>query len=111
MWNLYLIRNGEYTYVGITNDLKKRIRQHNGEIKGGAKYTKDRGTGWKYAIIVSGLTKSSAYSFEYKVKHPLCKGYEKRYSRIMQIYEELDCEGLKVWYNSKIDNIPLHRFT
>ena len=70
MWNLYLITNGEYTYVGITNDLKKRIRQHNGEIKGGAKYTKDRGTGWKYALIVSGLTKSSAYSFEYKVKHP-----------------------------------------
>lgn len=98
MWNLYLIINGSYTYVGITNDLKKRIRQHNGEIKGGAKYTKDRGPGWNYVLIVSGLTKSSAYSFEYKVKHPLCKGYEKRYSRIMQIYEDFysDCEGVRV---------------
>ena len=26
-------------YCGITNDLNKRIKQHNGEIKGGAKYT------------------------------------------------------------------------
>jgi putative endonuclease len=93
MWNLYLIINGSYTYVGITNDLKKRIRQHNGEIKGGVKYTKDRGP---YALIVFGLTKSSAYSFEYKVKHPLCKGYEKRHSRIIQIYEECDWGGTRL---------------
>lgn len=26
-------------YTGKTKDIKKRIRQHNGEIKGGAKYT------------------------------------------------------------------------
>lgn len=102
MWNLYLIVNGSYTYVGITNDLKKRIRQHNGEIKGGAKYTKDRGPGWNYALIVSGLTKSSAYSFEYKVKHPLCKGYEKRYRRIMKIYEEFDCEGMSIKFLSVV---------
>lgn len=29
-------------YVGKTTDIKKRLRQHNGEIKGGARYTSGR---------------------------------------------------------------------
>lgn len=29
-------------YTGITNDLTKRLRQHNGEIAGGAFYTKNK---------------------------------------------------------------------
>ncbi len=29
-------------YVGKTTNIKKRLRQHNGEIKGGAKYTSGR---------------------------------------------------------------------
>jgi putative endonuclease len=27
-------------YCGITNDLARRIKQHNGELRGGAKYTR-----------------------------------------------------------------------
>lgn len=33
--------DGSY-YTGITNDLKKRLRQHNGEISGGAVYTSNK---------------------------------------------------------------------
>ena len=39
MWKCYIIYNKNKSYVGITNNLNKRIRQHNGMIKGGAKYT------------------------------------------------------------------------
>lgn len=39
----YLLKcsDGSY-YAGSTTDLKKRMRQHNGEIMGGAKYTRSR---------------------------------------------------------------------
>jgi putative endonuclease len=41
IWVVYLLRcaNGSL-YCGISNDLSKRLRQHNKEIKGGAKYTR-----------------------------------------------------------------------
>ena len=38
-YNCYIIFNDNYSYVGITNNLSRRIRQHNTLIKGGAKYT------------------------------------------------------------------------
>ena len=40
-WLIYILvcRDGSL-YCGITNNLEKRLKQHNGEIKGGAKYTR-----------------------------------------------------------------------
>lgn len=36
----YILRCADNSlYTGKTTDIKKRLRQHNGEIKGGAKYT------------------------------------------------------------------------
>ena len=43
IWFTYLLRCADNTlYCGVTTNLAKRLRQHNGEIKGGAKYTKVR---------------------------------------------------------------------
>lgn len=40
---VYIVKCKDNTlYTGITNDLTKRIRQHNGEIVGGAFYTKNK---------------------------------------------------------------------
>lgn len=59
--------DGKRTYVGYTVNLAKRIRQHNGEIVGGAKYTS--GGAWAPRWVVSGFsTKNEAMSFEWHWK-------------------------------------------
>ena len=52
------------TYVGYTNDLKKRLSKHNSNL--GAKSTK--GYKWKIIYKKKFITKSSAMAFEYKLK-------------------------------------------
>lgn len=42
-WYVYIVRCADGSlYTGITTNLDKRLRQHNGEIRGGAKYTRPR---------------------------------------------------------------------
>ena len=42
-WVVYLLRCSDNTiYTGITTDLARRVRQHNGELSGGARYTAAR---------------------------------------------------------------------
>ena len=55
------------TYIGATVDLQRRLRQHNGEITGGAKAT--RGLLWKRIAFVSGFpTWKDTLQFEWKWK-------------------------------------------
>jgi predicted GIY-YIG superfamily endonuclease len=68
MYVCYLITNGRFTYVGITNDMPHRLRQHNGELAGGARYTSRKaieGQPWYVAALVTGIEhKNDALSFE-----------------------------------------------
>jgi len=70
---VYLLEssNGS-TYVGATIDLNRRLRQHNGIIKGGAKRTTgivNRGESWKRYCYVSGFPDwKSALQFEWRWK-------------------------------------------
>lgn len=42
-WAVYLLRCADGTlYTGISTDPARRLRQHNGEINGGARYTRTR---------------------------------------------------------------------
>lgn len=42
-FNVYIVLCSDGTlYTGITNDIINRLRQHNGEIVGGAFYTKNK---------------------------------------------------------------------
>ena len=43
MWYVYLLRCADGSlYTGIATDLQRRLRQHNGELAGGAQYTRGR---------------------------------------------------------------------
>jgi len=40
-WFAYvLVSKRHRTYVGITTDVERRLKQHNGELPGGARYTR-----------------------------------------------------------------------
>ena len=69
MYLVYLLKSGNYSYVGMTNDFTKRFRQHNKEIKGGARYTSRR-QGWYPVLIIDGFTDmKSAMQCEWRLKH------------------------------------------
>ena len=53
------------TYVGYTNNLKNRLKNHNSNK--GAKYTK--GNKWKIIYKKKFLSKKKAMSYEYILKH------------------------------------------
>ena len=65
---VYLLANtlASRTYIGVTNNLKRRLKQHNVKLAGGAKYTKAfKGDGeWFYYCRISNLTKSEALTIE-----------------------------------------------
>ena len=64
----YILRCGNYTYNGCTNNFKRRIRQHNGEIKGGAKCTARRGPWEAYCIIEGFQDQREALQAEWRIK-------------------------------------------
>ena len=73
MFYVYLLLStNNNTYVGATIDVNRRLRQHNSEIKGGAKATTSRvskGETWRRVCYVSGFTDwSSALQFEWRWK-------------------------------------------
>ena len=96
-WYLYLLENNfnKRTYLGVTTDYNRRLRQHNGELKGGAKYTssfKEDGE-WILKLIVKDLSKSEALSKERTIKNLRRKAkgktpYEKRLYIIKQVIPE-----------------------
>ena len=69
-WIFYIIYNEHYTYAGVSPDPTRRLRQHNGEICGGAKYTTGKGAGWQHLCLVEGFRNNiEALQFEWAVKH------------------------------------------
>ena len=69
-WVFYIIHNKGCTYAGVSPDPVKRLRKHNGEINGGAKYTLSKGPGWEHVCLISGFqTKIQALQFEWASKH------------------------------------------
>ncbi len=69
--------NNDCVYNGFSNNIERRIRQHNCIIKGGAKYTTRRSLNssddhWKYLVIITSeqFTYKKALSVEWSIKYP-----------------------------------------
>ena len=70
-YSVYILCNSinTRTYVGMTNNLARRIRQHNGLISGGARYTSsNKNNIWYYHTIIENFDKHNALSIEKKIK-------------------------------------------
>jgi predicted GIY-YIG superfamily endonuclease len=82
------------TYVGATVDLEHRLRQHNGEIKGGAHATTikiKQGLSWKRVCYVSGFPDwQAALQFEWAFKF-----YSRKYVNSKMSPLERRMRGLK----------------
>jgi len=74
---VYILKqiDGVRTYVGYTVNIPHRLRQHNGELCGGAKYTK--GSQWELIGYLTGFPNNIiALQCEWKLKNPF--GRKKR---------------------------------
>lgn len=106
-WVLYIVENKGCTYVGVSPDPIRRLRQHNGEISGGAKYTTSKGPGWRHMCLVRGFKdKIQAMQFEWAVKHVHPRDAGGLVNRLRKLCVVLNKEK---WTSkaSQADTIPL----
>lgn len=68
----YLLYTNNKTYIGATVDINKRLRQHNMEISGGAKFTKSQvinGYNWERICYITNIPEwRSALQIEWRWK-------------------------------------------
>jgi len=87
-WYFYIIKNKNCSYAGVSTNPQKRLRQHNKEISGGAKYTTSKSSDWTHICVISGFSKIESLQFEWAVKHcyPLsAKGIQNRIKKLFII--------------------------
>lgn len=103
-WYCYILRSTNekyknYTYVGKTNNPYRRLRQHNGKIKGGAKNALKIKPTEIYCLIKGFLNNVEALQAEWCIKHPNCPKYNGEDGRIKSLFHILNND--KFTKNSK----------
>ncbi|XP_020679871.1 structure-specific endonuclease subunit SLX1 homolog isoform X1 [Dendrobium catenatum] len=117
-WSVYLIASTRVprTYVGVTTNFFRRLKQHNGELKGGAKAS-SAGRPWSLACIIRGFKDRSevACKFETKWKslsRKTCRKKNKdcpsrnlllqhREAALIQAKSSFDCDYLHIEWRMK----------
>ena len=85
MFLVYILKSDNYSYVGMTNDFFKRWRQHNKEIKGGAKCTSRKDNWYPICIIDGFSTMVEAMQCEWSLKHYMKKTFKGPSGRIQRL--------------------------
>lgn len=78
------------TYIGITNNLERRLKQHNGLLIGGAKATR-RFKDWIYYKVIELSNKNDALKFEYQWKHTK-SGLNNKLIKLDEIIKKYDAK-------------------
>jgi len=100
------------TYIGATVDAERRLKQHNGALQGGAKYTHMRPDQWYRVCYVKGFDDfRRALSFEWHWKHftkrlpPRLSPLEKRevaLKKTLAWADQTGLHGLEVVFDSDV---------
>jgi predicted GIY-YIG superfamily endonuclease len=96
------------TYNGYTVDLRHRLRQHNGEIKGGAFATRNRGP-WEFIAVMTCLewTNVRAMKVEWLIRYPTRKkprptefsGPQGRINSLVEVVNRMDEPSIHLYVN------------
>ena len=101
-WYVYLlatIQDPMRTYVGATIDVCRRLKQHNGELSGGAHATSKIPGGWYRVCYIKGFeNKREALRFEWWWKRRSAKIIGNPLERRQKAMEAMisEAEGLEV---------------
>jgi len=102
----YIISNeNDRTYNGYTVNLDRRLRQHNGHIRGGAKATRGKGP-WTFLVVITSECWdciSTAMQHEWSIKYPTRRrprpkeyngtlGRLKSFTHVFRHMEKMGCE-------------------
>tara|TARA_B100000427_G_scaffold322373_1_gene324277 strand:+ start:428 stop:742 length:315 start_codon:yes stop_codon:yes gene_type:complete len=95
IWYCYLLVGfgGKHTYIGATTNVERRLRQHNGELCGGAKRT-NCNRPWRVLAYVEVGEKIETLQLEWRMKR--ARGIKNRLKRFVELSEE---KGLSVKIN------------
>lgn len=88
LWTVYLLRNRKSgrTYIGSTTDVKRRLRQHNREIVGGARSTRLGAPDWQIDCFLTGFaTRSEACRWE-RILKCRARGLPARAAAFLSLY-------------------------
>ncbi len=109
-WYVYLVRcHDDSFYCGITTNLERRIKEHNGLLKNGAKYTRSRRP-VELCAYATCVNRQNATRLETKVKNTarakkisILQNYlEEELMNNLSIYNDIDT-WLKTWEHDPIN--------
>jgi putative endonuclease len=109
---VYVLRScsGKRSYIGAAKDIRRRIRQHNGDICGGARYTRtDRPWSVQAAVFGFKQNRCAALSFEWYAKRGKrgvhsAEPYIARVNRIRQlVLEDVSSRRVRKYDNTLQD--------